>query len=249
MESADDILGSAMQRIESVVAPIRASNTKNMETANGIRKTQERKLRTGQVTSGKRKRADEEGESSARKAPKPPPAVTMADAKYQSQRHQQAQQATKSYMVKMNQLGRFRASKILWPWLLANGDRTILNGPEGQEKDLDKKLSHIDAVTSTSNAAAKMKECIYGVCAAFESYSGKGELVGMNLDGYADDVYCHLDEVEMELEIMRCKYGDWFSVPWYVSLGLFFSKRAAMVHQRNGVLRGPANNSSDGNDN
>lgn len=243
---ADDLLNSAMESIEKMVGPIRASNAANMDTANGIRKTTERKIRTGQVPAQKRMR--EEGESS--KAPKPAkvPKVTMADSKYQQQKHSQAQQNTKGYMVKLNTMARFRASRTLWPWLMEHGDRSILMASESSEKDLDKKLAHIDSVCSSNGSADKLKKAIWAACNAVERFSGNGEAFNMNITGYADDVYTHLDEVEMELEVMRCKYGDWFTCPWYVTLGMFFAGRAVAVHQRNEELlipRGSATVSSE----
>ena len=36
----------------------------------------------------------------------------------------------------------------------------------------------------------------------------------------------------------RCKFGDWFSCPWYMSLGMFFFKQAHVVNERNNILSG-----------
>jgi hypothetical protein len=225
-----------MSSIEGLVAPIRASNASAMETSNAVRKTTQRKMLAGLMPTGsqKRKRAAEE-EAETPKAPKPQK-ISKADVQYQQMKHKQQEQASKGYLTKLNILGRFRSSKKLWPFIMSHGDKSILNGPENNEKDLDRKLSHVDAVCSSNNAADKMKECIWLACDAFDKWTGHGAMLGMDIEGYADDVYTHLDEVSWELEIMSAKYGEYFSCPWYAALGLFFAKRARAVDSRNKML-------------
>lgn len=211
---ADNLLNNTMDMLENIVAPIRSSNAQAMEMENGQQKTLQRKMRTGLLPQGgnKRRREEEAPPAPPQKAPRaaPPPKTTMADVKMEQVKRRSQEQTTKSYLTKFNQLGRFRAHKTLWPWLMEHGDRKILNGPAETEKDLDRILSHIDATCSQNNAADKMKKYIYAACSAFERFTDNGAMLGMNLTGYADDVFCHVEEIEFELEILRCKYGDYF---------------------------------------
>lgn len=219
MDMLDEIMGGMDNHMDAV----RASNIGSLDQAYSQKKKSDKDLMMGKVPSsaskGKRAAAGDDGQSTSAQKQKAPKRfkVTAADVKMQQSMNAKELSANRGFLTKLRILSRYRSDKLLWPIIKENGDGTILKAKEDTEKGVDVKLDHIRSVLS----ASKVDECLmyaleYG-CRGFESVTGEGAMLGMDLRGFTYDpqhgVMANKTEIELELSQLKCEYGDWYDNP------------------------------------
>lgn len=233
----NDMLGG----MEGSLDAVRASNIEALDVTHSQAKKTSRDLLAGRTPSaakGKGKRAasgGDPGQSSSKKASAPKkPKISMADVKMQQTMNAKELAANKGFLTKLRILSRYRSDPLLWPIIKAQGDPAIvLKGKEDSEKGVDIKLDHFRSVL----ASAKIDEAVlYGLeagCKVFETVTGEGEMLGMDLRGFTPTVMDRKDEIELELAQLKAEYGDWLKFPWYARMSAFFMRTANDVNAHN----------------
>src|SRR5688572_6243127 len=227
---------------EPGAAVIRASNADRLQTEMKLSKkagAQKRGLleALGVEDDGQHsKKAKKESKDKDPKKPK----VTMADVKMTQ--HQYAKElkakaaSNASLQNKLDRIHRYENSTMLWPLIRAGGDKTILASRPTAEAEINRKLDHIRDVLSSQKADEHILKAIYGVSTLVEKGTNEGEMLGMDLHGFADTVYACREGMAQEIEEIKCEYGSVFKTPWYFRLVAFFVGIAKSVDARNKAL-------------
>lgn len=251
MDGINDPLKDVSDIISGSVSQIRASNKEAAELSLSQRKREarlgKRKQDLGPIQAheaaalkeAKKAKRDESnakllaGQHQGQQGQQNPrPRTTMADVKMAQHMHEKSENIKPSFLAKRRILGRYMGCK-LWPVLLQNGDPKILNSRVATEKDLDLILDHIRSTLKTLKIGDYMDSMLYFACDAFDKYSNHGAMFNMNINGFANEVMEHKDDIDVELEEFKCEYGDYMGAPLPLRILGFLSKRAVILDSKN----------------
>jgi hypothetical protein len=218
---------------------IRASNVDRLQTElklskkAGAHKRSLLQMLDGDDDKGKGKKEPKE------KEPKKPK-ITAAEVKMTQHlygKEQKAKAASNAAIrTKLDKIARYENSALLWPIIRNGGDKNLLASKPTAEAEVDRKLNHIRDVLSSQKADEHILKAVVGGATLVEKVTKEGELIGMQLQGFADTVYACREGMAQELEEIKCEHGGIFKTPWYFRLPAFFVGVAKSVDARNRSL-------------